>query len=43
MIFMKYSGDITNSLNFHAAEYITCFQDMQSTIQERFEATEQMI
>jgi hypothetical protein len=23
--FKKFSGGITNSLNFHAAEYITCF------------------
>jgi hypothetical protein len=23
--FKKFSGGITNGLNFHAAEYITCF------------------
>jgi hypothetical protein len=43
MSFMKFSGDILNSLNFHAAEHITCFQDTQSTRQHHFEATKHLI
>jgi hypothetical protein len=40
---MKFSGGITNHLNFHAAEYITHFQAMQCIRQRHFEATKQLV
>jgi hypothetical protein len=40
---MKFAEGITNSLNFHAAEYITRFQAVRYTTQYHFEATKQNI
>jgi hypothetical protein len=39
---MKFSEGITNSLNFHAAEYVTHFWAMRCTWQCHFEATKQL-